>query len=928
MLVGCLLVALVALPTTWGHVPEMRSQYLLSAVLVNGVVAQTDCPGYTASDVQQTYTSLTASLQLAGEACNVYGTDLNNLTLTVEYQTDSRLHILIQDLQQDVYQVPETVVPRPNETLGNSETSALHFTYVESPFSFAVSRKDGEVLFNTSGWPLVFEDQYLGLRTSLPDSPALYGLGEHMDPFQLNTTNYTRTLWSRDAYGIPSGTNLYGNHPVYLDNRGENGTHGVLLLNSNGMDIKINDTDGQYLEYNTLGGVVDLYFVAGAGPIEASQQISDILGKPAMQSYWTFGFHQCRYGYEDVYQVAEVVYNYSVAGVPLETMWTDIDYMELRKVFTLDPERFPLSRMRELVDYLHEHDQHYIVMVDPAVAYQDYDAYNNGVDMDVWLKYDNGTLYQGAVWPGPTVFPDWFHPNITDYWNGEFLNFFSAEDGVDIDGLWIDMNEAANFCPYPCADPQGYAEESKNPPAPPPLRDGAAIPLPGFPEDLQPGAANGTKVKRQGGPPGTEMKVKRQAASHGNMLGLPDRELIEPPYAIQNAAGSLSNKTVNTDLHHANGLAEYDTHNLYGTMMSSASREAMLARRPTVRPLVITRSTFLGAGAHVGHWTGDNAATWNQLHLSIGSMLNFASIFQVPMVGSDVCGFSQNTTETLCARWASLGAFNPFFRNHNADDAISQEFYRWDTVAESARNAINIRYRLLDYFYTAFYEQSVNGTPSLNPLWFLYPADENTFPNDRQFFFGNAILVSPVLEENATSTEIYLPQDIFYDWNDGLKPVQGNASTTTLGDVPFTMIPLHVRGGTILPLRAQSANTTTQLRRQPFQLVIAPGAEGRATGTLYLDDGVSLIQDSTTLIAFAYADGVLRMTGSYGFEAGVDIESLLLLNVRKPPAANNVTVSGDGAAAVQSTWDEANSVLIVNATLPLTSDACVDFGLS
>lgn len=66
--------------------------------------------------------------------------------------------------------------------------------------------------------------------------------------------------------------------------------------------------------------------------------------------------------------MAEVVYNYSQAGIPLETMWTDIDYMDGRRVFTLDPLRFPTHKMRELVSYLHAHDQHYIVMVDPAVS--------------------------------------------------------------------------------------------------------------------------------------------------------------------------------------------------------------------------------------------------------------------------------------------------------------------------------------------------------------------------------------------------------------------------------------------------------------------------------------------------------------------------------------------------------------------------------
>jgi alpha-glucosidase len=241
----------------------------------------------------------------------------------------------------------------------------LQFRHTENPFSFSVSRSNGEVLFDTSQSPLIFQSQYLRLRTSLPPDPFLYGLGEHTDPNRLNTTNYTRTIWNRDSYGVPAGSNLYGAHPVYYESRPGNGTHGALLLNSNGLEVKINSTeqDGQYLEYNVLGGVFDFYFFDGPTPIEASQQYSEIVGLPTMIPYWGFGYHQCRYGYRDVFEVAEVVYNYSQAGIPLETMWTDIDYMYQRWIFTLDPFHYPLARVRELVSYLHAHQQHYIVMV-------------------------------------------------------------------------------------------------------------------------------------------------------------------------------------------------------------------------------------------------------------------------------------------------------------------------------------------------------------------------------------------------------------------------------------------------------------------------------------------------------------------------------------------------------------------------------------
>jgi alpha-glucosidase len=262
-----------------------------------------------------------------------------------------------------VYQTPKDVVPRPSSDF--VVECDLEFDLHENQFSFSVSRKaTGEVLFDTAGTALIFESEFLRLRTSLPTDSNLYGLGESADPMRLPTKNYSRTFWNAGEPFLPKRSNLYGSHNIYFDHRRANGTHAVYFLSSNGMKVNIDVGDeGQYLEYNSLGGIFDLYFMSGSNPKETSMEVAKTVGYPALMPYWGFGFHQCRYGYQDVYEVAGVIANYSAANIPLETMWTDIDYMDYRRTLSLDPDRFALDKMRQMIDHLHAHQQNYIVMV-------------------------------------------------------------------------------------------------------------------------------------------------------------------------------------------------------------------------------------------------------------------------------------------------------------------------------------------------------------------------------------------------------------------------------------------------------------------------------------------------------------------------------------------------------------------------------------
>lgn len=206
-------------------------------------------------------------------------------------------------------------------------------------------------------------------------------------------------------------------------------------------------------------------------------------------------------------------------------------------------------------------------------------------------------------------------------------------------------------------------------------------------------------------------------------------------------------------------------------------------------------------------------------------------------------------------------------------------------MTEAAKNAIDIRYRLLDYIYTAMHVQSTTGAPLLNPMFFLYPEDANTFGVELQFFYGPSLLVSPVTEENATSVEIYLPNDLFYDFKT-YKKVQGTGAKVNLTDIPFTEIPLHVKSGAVLSIRNSSAYTTTEVRQQPFNFLVAPDKQGEANGELYLDDGESIVQDVVSEIAMVYKEKMLVVNGSFGYQAeGNWVHQVVVLGVESEPNA-------------------------------------------
>ncbi|MGC9150762.1 MAG: TIM-barrel domain-containing protein [Microbacter sp.] len=287
-----------------------------------------------------------------------------------------------------------------------------------------------------------------------------------------------------------------------------------------------------------------------------------------------------------------------------------------------------------------------------------------------------------------------------------------------------------------------------------------------------------------------------------------------------------------------------EVHNFYGHTWTKMLYEKFAQYYPNKRLFSLNRSGFAGTQRYsIFPWTGDVGRNWSGLQAQLPVLLGM-SMSGVPYVHSDAGGFAGGDGDCeLYVRWLQFAAFTPIFRPHGtalyqmdttafsfpSEAALFPEPYRSD-----AKQAIDLRYRLLPYNYTLAYQQTVHGSPLMAPLYYWYPHDSIATKMEDEYMWGNEILVVPIVQKGEKARTYYLPDGKWFSVSRNIV-LKGNRFYTD--SCSLREIPYFYKEGSFIP-ENQRIQQAGAYNGDHLQITYIPSTVSTSY-ELFNDDGVS-----------------------------------------------------------------------------------------
>ncbi len=533
------------------------------------------------------------------------------------------------------------------------------------------------------------------LNTLMDKDAIVYGLGENVRGINKRGFIY-ESKCSDDPCHREDTRSLYGAHN-FIILHGKQKTYGVFVDHPGKVVFDIGFSKIDELVITIPNQDVCIYVIEEESLEGIITEFRKLVGRSYIPPKWAFGYGQCRWSYMNADEVREVVRKHRDNGIPLDSVYLDIDYMERYKDFTINEDSFP--DFPEFVEEMKEQGIHLVPIIDAGVKIEEgYDVYEEGVEKNYFCKMEDGSDFVAGVWPGRVHFPDMLNEEARKWFGGKYR--FLLEKGID--GFWNDMNEPAIF----------YSEAHLK-------------------------------------------EVFEEIDSYKNT-----NLDIQSFFAFKDLVGNINNNENDYKRfyheYHGEKIRHDKVHNLYGFQMTRAAGEAFEELCPEKRILMFSRSSYIGMHRYGGIWMGDNLSWWSHILLNI-RMLPSLNMCGFLYSGADIGGFGADTTEDLMLRWLEFGIFTPLMRNHSAMGTRRQEAYQFEDT-ETFKNIIGIRYGLLPYIYSEYMKAALSDGMYARPLSFVYTKDEQAKQVEDQLLIGESIMIAPVYEQNAKGRYVYLPE--------------------------------------------------------------------------------------------------------------------------------------------------------------------------
>ena len=339
-------------------------------------------------------------------------------------------------------------------------TASLKIMVEHSPLRISFANTAGEVLdADDPARGISVAGTGFRVAKQLRDDEHVYGFGEktgRLDKRGWKLGGYQYVMWNSDTPAYDSSTDpLYVSVPFFMVTRQFHTlqsvksalAHGIFLDSTWRSFFDVGREQPDQLTFGADGGDLDYYFINGPDPKQVIEHYTALTGRMPMPSLWSLGYQQCRWSYYPESRVRLLADTFREKKVPADGLWLDIHYMDGYKPFTWNHDRFP--NPKKMISDLRAQGFHLVTILDGhPPALKGYAPYDSGIAGDDFVKWPDGKVYEGPVWPSQaeknpalSVFPDFSRPATREWWG----NLYQSLLDVGVAGVWNDMDEPSVF---------------------------------------------------------------------------------------------------------------------------------------------------------------------------------------------------------------------------------------------------------------------------------------------------------------------------------------------------------------------------------------------------------------------------------------------------------------------------------------------------